>query len=228
MTGEFPSEPLPRDPMAIAAAWLQEARERRLQPNPDAMVIATTDDQGNPSARVVLCKEIVTDPGYLVFYTNYASRKGLELASHPRAAIVMYWDSLDRQLRVEGPVVKSPPAESDVYFAARPWQSRIGAWASQQSQPVQSRSELLGALARTAARFGVCGLRVESATDADADVQVPRPPHWGGYRLWAESVELWVQGDYRIHDRVRWIRSLRKADDHSFTSDGWTATRLQP
>jgi pyridoxamine 5'-phosphate oxidase len=226
--GECLLEPLPADPMAVAAVWLEEAWERRVQPNPDAMVLATVDAQARPSARVVLCKEIVADPGYALFYTNYASRKGREIAEHPRAAAVMHWDLLQRQLRIEGPVLKSPPEESDAYFATRPWQRRVGAWASEQSQPVESRAALLAAVAATAARFGAPELNADATEDAERGVSVPRPPHWGGYRLWAESIELWVQGKYRIHDRARWTRTLRRVDEHSFASGAWTVTRLQP
>lgn len=226
--GEFLPERLPDDPLRIAADWLEQARRECAQPNPDAMVIATADGHGNPSARVVLCKEIVADPGYLIFFTNYASRKGLELARRPRAAAVLYWDGLHRQLRIEGPVVKSPLDESDAYFATRPWQRRIGAWASRQSQPVESRRALLDAVANAATRFGTPGLQGASADETCLDAQVPRPPHWGGYRLWSESVELWVQGDYRIHDRAQWTRGLKPIDDHSFAGGAWTVTRLQP
>jgi pyridoxamine 5'-phosphate oxidase len=199
--------------MTMAQAWFQEAWDRRVQPNPDAMVIATAGEQGAPSARVVLCKQIVADPGYLVFFTNYHSRKGLELGAHPRAAAVLFWDALHRQLRVEGPVVQSPDGESDEYFASRPRQRRVGAWASQQSQPVESRLALNAAVAQAEARF--------SGSEA------PRPPHWGGYRLWAESVELWVEGNDRIHDRAHWTRRLDAAPG-GFTGGPWSVTRLQP
>src|SRR5262245_24401106 len=116
-------DPLPDDPMPLAADWLAEAWQQRTQPNPDAMVLATSDTDGRPSARVVLCKRIVTTPGYLLFYTNYRSRKGRELANNARAAGVLHWDALHRQLRVEGRVVKATDAESDAYFATRAWQS---------------------------------------------------------------------------------------------------------
>lgn len=221
-------ERLPAEPLTQARAWLKEAWDLRVQPNPDAMMLATVDAQGNPSARIVLCKDIVADPGYALFYTNYQSRKGRELAEHPRAAVVLFWDKLNRQLRIEGPVVKSPAPESDAYFASRPWQRRIGAWASQQSQPVVSRAELIDAVKQTAARFGAPHLNVESFEEAKGEVDVPRPPHWGGYRLWAESVELWVHGDYRIHDRARWTRKLQRVDEHTFSGGAWSATRLQP
>ena len=117
---QFLDDPLPSDPLAIAAAWLAEARRLRQQPNPDSMVVATVDADGLPSARVVLCKEIVSDPGYLAFFTNYDSRKGRELAGRPRAAAVLHWDHLHRQVRIEGRVLRVPAAESDAYFASRP------------------------------------------------------------------------------------------------------------
>lgn len=225
---EFLPDPLPAEPMTQARAWLKEAWEQRVQPNPDAMVLATVDAQGHPSARVVLCKDIVAEPGYVLFYTNYQSRKGRELAEHPRASVVLFWDKLHRQLRIEGPVVKSPAEESDAYFASRPWQRRIGAWASQQSQPVASRALLVDAVKQTAERFGAPPMAIESFEQTKSELEVPRPPHWGGYRIWAESVELWVEGNYRIHDRARWTRKLHRVDEHHFSGGAWSATRLHP
>jgi pyridoxamine 5'-phosphate oxidase len=224
---ELLPDPLPAEPLSTAAAWLQQAWEQRVQPNPDAMVLATVDAAGRPSARVVLCKSIVPDPGYLVFYSNYQSRKGEELAATGRAAVVLHWDRLQRQVRIEGPVVQSPATESDAYFASRPWQRRIGAWASQQSRPVASRQALVDAVAEQSQRFGATELAAESPDGAGAHIEVPRPAHWGGYRLWAESVELWVQGDFRIHDRARWTRGLTPQGD-SFVGGEWSVTRLQP
>src|SRR5579864_7649453 len=151
---ELLPDPLPAEPLILVNRWLAESWQLRQQPNPNSMVLATVGQDGQPSARVVLCKEIVPQPGYLVFYTNYLSRKGRQLAEHPRAAAVMHWDALHRQVRVEGPVVRAPAADSDAYFASRPWQSRVGAWASQQSAPVASREALQKAVAATARRFG--------------------------------------------------------------------------
>ncbi len=221
-------DPLPADPMPLAAAWLKEAWEKRVQPNPDAMVIATVDGNGNPSARVVLCKGIVAEPGFLLFYTNYRSRKGQEIAAQPRGAAVLFWDTLNRQARIEGPIVKAPREDSDAYFATRPWQRRVGAWASQQSQPIESRAALIEAVKQAGARFGITPAQLESPGDIGQPVQIPRPPHWGGYQLWAEAVELWVQGDYRIHDRARWTRKLERIDQSHFAGGNWSAARLQP
>ena len=123
-------DPLPAEPLELAADWLAEATRREVQPNPNAMVLATADASGRPSARVVLCKQITAHPGLLIYYTNYRSHKGRELQANPRAAIVMYWDQLHRQLRVEGRVVRASAAENDAYFATRNWQSRLGAWAA--------------------------------------------------------------------------------------------------
>jgi len=212
-------EPLPAEPLTIAAEWLARAWQERHQPNPNAMVLATTGPDGAPSARVVLCKDIVPRPGYVVFYTNYLSRKGRELGANPRAAIVMHWDHLRRQVRVEGRVVRAPDADSDAYFASRALESRIGAWASQQSEPVASRARLLAAVDEAAKRFDA---------GADRTPTIPRPPHWGGYRLWADAVELWVEGDARIHDRARWTRELSPRGEEDFDASPWVATRLQP
>ena len=220
-------DPLPTDPMPLAADWLRQAWEKNAQRNPNSMVLATTDAAGRPSARVVLCKEIVIDPGYLVFYTNYESRKGQELAARPWAAIVFHWDDLNRQLRVEGPVATSPAAESDDYFASRPWQSRLAALTSQQSAPIASRQELLAKLRATAARFGAPD-PASAGDDAGSSLTLPRPPGWGGYHLWAATVELWIEGEHRLHDRMLWTRELGPAGASYRQFGPWQHQRLQP
>ncbi|HLQ13807.1 MAG TPA: pyridoxamine 5'-phosphate oxidase [Steroidobacteraceae bacterium] len=219
-------DPLPANPLAVAASWLDEATASAAQPNPNSMVLATVDESGQPSARVVLCKQIAPQPGYLSFYSNYRSRKGRELATNPRAAIVMHWDSLRRQLRVEGRVVQSSAIESDAYFATRNWRSRLGAWASEQSEPIASRGELLRNVAKVALRFALPAPTADEET-ADPGLRIARPPHWGGYQLWAAAVELWVEGSARIHDRARWTRSLTPGTG-GFEAGDWSATRLQP
>jgi pyridoxamine 5'-phosphate oxidase len=213
-------EPLPADPLPLFSSWFQQARERRTQPNPDAMVLATVNDAGHPSARIVLCKRLAADDGYLVFFTNYESRKSRELSAHPRAAVVFHWDALHRQVRVEGPVIRSPEAESDEYFASRALDSRIGAWASKQSEPLASREVLVSSVQQTAARFGV--------QPGSTTATIPRPPHWGGHRLWIESIELWMEGANRIHDRAVWTRTLQRRDTYSFSASQWRSTRLNP
>jgi pyridoxamine 5'-phosphate oxidase len=212
--------------LVVVQQWQAQSWQLQRQPNPNAMVVATVEDD-QPSARIVLCKEIVPRPGYLVFYTNYLSRKGRELTQNPRAAAVMHWDHLHRQVRVEGPVVQAPASDSDAYFQSRPWQSRLGAWASAQSEPIGAREDLQAALAATAKRFGT-PVPTDEVSPGTEDFVVPRPPHWGGYHLWAQSVELWVEGEARIHDRARWRRSLKKRPDGLFDAGPWTATRLQP
>ncbi len=204
---------LPSDPFPLFDEWFAYARQHSTQRNPDAMVVATATPDGQPSARVVLLKRLVAAPGYVVFYTNYDSRKGHEIAANPRVAAVVYWDALGRQVRLEGRVVKSPAGESDEYFASRALDSRIGAWASLQSQPLESRTQLMKRVAAQAARFGT---------------QVPRPPHWGGYRLWPEAVELWHEGAFRVHDRARWTRRLEPSGEADFVASPWAATRLYP
>ena len=224
---ELLPEPLPEEPLLILDRWMAEAWQQRRQPNPNAMVLATSEPGGQPSARVVLCKEVVLQPGYLVFYTNYLSSKGRQLAGNPRAAAVFHWDALHRQVRIEGKVVRAPAADSDAYFASRPWQSRLGAWASAQSEPVGSRAALLDSLRAAAERFGA-PVPAEADGESEPDVEIPRPPHWGGYHLWADSVELWVEGEARIHDRARWGRALTPLPGGRFEAGSWTATRLQP
>ncbi|MGH8178611.1 MAG: pyridoxamine 5'-phosphate oxidase [Steroidobacter sp.] len=213
-------EPLPASPLALFSAWFNEAKARRLQPNPDAMVLATVGAAMRPAARVVLCKEISEQAGYVVFFTNYESRKGRELSAHPRAAAVFHWDLLHRQVRIEGAVVRSPGKESDAYFASRALDSRIGAWASQQSEPLASRAALAEQVRAAALRFGV--------TPDATGIDVPRPPYWGGHRLWIESIELWMEGANRVHDRAVWERELRQTDDYSFSGADWRSTRLNP
>jgi pyridoxamine 5'-phosphate oxidase len=226
-TADLLLEPPPDEPLTLVGRWLADAMARRLQPNPNAMVLATTGADGHPSARVVLLKDLIAKPGYLVFYTNYESRKGLELAGSPHAAAVMHWDQLQRQVRITGPVVRSPSTESDVYFASRPWPSRLAAWASAQSASIGSRAALVAQVSAAARRFG-------TANPADppkdgADYAIARPPHWGGYRLWAENVELWQEGKSRIHDRFLWSRKLTAgAGAQEFEPGPWTVVRLQP
>jgi pyridoxamine 5'-phosphate oxidase len=225
---ELLPDPLPAEPFAVVARWLADAFAARRQPNANAMVLATSTRDGHPSARVVLCRDIVPQPGYVVFYTNYRSSKGRQLTENPRAAAVMHWDALSRQVRIEGNVVQGPAAESDAYFASRSWDKRIGAWASAQSEPVASRAALEAAVAAAARRFGA---PVPGTPEAEAapDIAIPRPPHWGGYHLWADAVELWVEGSPgRIHDRAHWRRTLRPAPGGAFEASAWQVTRLQP
>ena len=213
-------DPLPENPLPLAAQWLAQARLDASQPNPEAMVLATVDEHGQPSARVVLCKEIVEQPGFILFYTNYHSRKGRELSVNRRAAVVFHWDHRHRQVRIEGQVELLSDTESDAYFQTRPWQSRIGAWASEQSEPVASRAALEKNVTATAQRFGIPYAGPGTQEPEGVTVQVPRPAHWGGFRLYADAVELWVEGEFRIHDRARWSRSPPGA--------AWSVTRLQP
>ena len=224
---ELLPDPLPSEPLVVLSQWMAESWQQRLQPNPNAMILATSDPDGRPAARVVLCKEIAAKPGYLVFFTNYLSRKGRQLERNPRAAAVIHWDALHRQVRVEGPVLQAPAADSDAYFASRPWSSRVGAWASAQSEPVDSREALLESVAAAAERFGT-PLPGKPGTEGELDIVIPRPPHWGGYHLWAECVELWVEGEARVHDRARWTRKLTEQSNGYFETGPWTATRLQP
>jgi pyridoxamine 5'-phosphate oxidase len=223
---ELLPEPLPAEPLAIVARWLAEATAARTQPNPNSMVLASSSPDGHPSARVLLCKDIVPHPGFIVFYTNYLSGKGRQLAANPHAAVVMHWDALHRQVRIEGEIARAPDADSDAYFATRAWQSRLGAWASAQSEPLASRAALLEKVAAAARRFGT-PLPGSASVEA-RDIKVPRPPHWGGYRLWASAVELWVEGEARIHDRARWTRTLIAGGAGAFEPGAWSATRLQP
>lgn len=206
-------DPLPTEPMTVLASWLEEAMHRQDQPNPNAMLLATSVD-GRPAARVVLCKALDTAAGAVHFYSNYASRKGRELAVNPRAAAVFHWDHLHRQVRVEGVVARSDASASDHYFASRPRDSQLGAHASRQSEPVESMAALRAQAEAVRLRFG--------------EGPVPRPAHWGGYVLWADAVELWVAGTGRLHERARWHRELALSSGGSPVASPWTITRLQP
>lgn len=214
-------DPLPASPLALLKAWFDEAQTTAPLSNPNAMTLATVDPDGRPSVRVVLCRGIDADSGSLVFFTNRQSRKGRALGAHPDAAVDFFWDWLNRQAIVEGPAAPVSDRESDDYHNGRPLASRIAAWASDQSRPIATRRALLEKLATTAARFGV-----NPETTGDADI--PRPPHWGGYRVFARRVELWCSSPVRAHDRAEWTRDVRPDGAGGFRAGEWRATRLQP
>ena len=216
---------LPGNPMHWAKAWFDAASDRQVQKNPNAMTLATVGDGGAPTARVVLCKAFEADPGYLVFYTNYQSRKSEQLFNNPEVCVVFHWDSIGRQIRIEGLAARSPAEESDQYFASRDAGSRLGAWGSDQSQPLESRQHLIEQMQRRALELGV--LLDENGKPA-AGAEIPRPPHWGGIRIWARRVELWIDGEDRIHDRASWTRDLEPGSDGTFRTGEWSGTRLQP
>jgi pyridoxamine 5'-phosphate oxidase len=190
------------DPFQLFAVWFAEAS--RTEPaDPNAMTLATVDADGMPDARIVLLKN-VSKNGF-VFFTNTTSAKGCELAACPRAALVFHWKSLTRQVRVRGHVEATSAQESDEYFSSRPRQSQIGAWASLQSTPLESRSVLESAVVRYAAEY--------------PDV-VPRPPHWCGYRVIPRTIEFWHDRPFRLHDRI----IFRRSQD----GEPWNKTRLHP
>ncbi|HLL20402.1 MAG TPA: pyridoxamine 5'-phosphate oxidase, partial [Rubrivivax sp.] len=173
-------------PLQQFQLWLQQALSAEL-PEPNAMTLATVGADGRPSTRVVLIKGL--DERGIVWYTNYASRKGRELAAQPYAALQFHWVELERVVRIEGRVEKTSAEESDVYYASRPLDSRLGAWASPQSEVIGSRAELVAAAAKAAARYALTP---------------PRPPHWGGYRLQPDRWEFWQGRRSRLHDRLRY------------------------
>lgn len=210
-------DPLPNDPMPTVRAWFEEAYTKRIQPNPNAMTLATVGPDGRPSARIVLCKAIDPTDAAVVFYTNYQGRKGRELAANPNAAVVFHWDTFDRQVRIEGTAERTSTAESDAYYQSRTWIKRIGAWVSDQSQPIDSRAALIARLDATLRRFGVDPAHPPAA---DARVEIPRPEHWGGFRIRARRVELWLGGNGRLHDRAQWVRESAGLP--------WRSTRVQP
>jgi pyridoxamine 5'-phosphate oxidase len=191
----------PRSPYDLFAEWMKEAEQS--EPNdPNAMALATADASGIPSVRMVLLKG--ADERGFVFYTNLTSRKGEELTVNPHAALCFHWKSLGRQVRVEGAVERVSDAEADAYFASRPRDSRIGAWASDQSQLLKDRADLERRVAEAAARFG--------------EGPVPRPPHWSGFRVVPDLFEFWRDKPFRLHDRIFYRRK----------GPGWDTGRLFP
>lgn len=219
---------LPDDPMHWARAWLDEAVAKAVQRNPNTMTAITVGKDGRPSGRSVLCKDFVADPGYVVFYTNYKSDKSRQIAENNQVALLFHWDAFGRQVRLEGVAVKSPPEESDAYFATRDWGSQLGAWGSDQSAPLESRAALIAQVGRRAVRLGVNAAGNLASIAADDRPVIPRPPHWGGFRVWPRRIELWIEGSDRIHDRARWERSIEPGEDGNFVTGAWTGTRLQP
>lgn len=192
------------EPFRLFEEWFEEAKES--EPNdPNAMALATVDADGLPDVRMVLLN--ARDERGFVFFTNTGSAKGRELAAVPKAAVVFHWKSLRRQIRVRGPVETVSDAEADAYFATRPRLSQIGAWASQQSRPLEGRFALEGAIAKVTAQYALGG--------------VPRPPHWTGFRIRPLQVEFWHDRPFRLHDRVVFRRDVPGEGE-------WTRTRLYP
>ena len=191
------------DPLRLFAAWLKDATEAEPR-DPTAMTLATVDAEGLPNARMVLLKGV--DEGGFVFYTNMESTKGRELDHRPAAALVFHWKSSNRQVRVRGPVEKVTAQEADEYFATRPKQAQIGAWASKQSSPLESRLAFEKTVAIYAAKYALG--------------EVPRPPHWSGYRIVPLRIEFWQDRPFRLHDRIEFRRETSSAP--------WSKTRMYP
>ena len=196
------------DPFGLFRQWMADA-EKSEPGDPNAMALATADASGVPSVRMVLLKGI-DDRGF-VFYTNLESRKGLQLAENPNAALCFHWKSLKRQIRVEGPVETVSEAEADEYYHSRPRGSQIGAWASRQSRPLEGRWEL--------------EKRVAEFTAKHAIGTIPRPPHWSGFRVLPNRIEFWHDRPFRLHDRVVFLRAGQSGDG---PDGGWTTERLFP
>lgn len=190
------------NPFDIARSWLEDAEKSEIN-DPNAMALSTVDPSGLPNARMVLLKGI-TDSGFW-FFTNYESAKGQELAATQKAACVLHWKSLRRQLRVRGNVIKEDGPEADEYYATRSLKSRLGAWASKQSKPLDSRASLMAEVAKITATKGP---------------NPSRPPFWGGFRIEPLEIEFWADGAHRLHDRFVWRRAS--------ISDNWVITRLNP
>ena len=199
------------DPFAIARAWATEAEAQ--EPNdPNAIALATVDPDGLPNVRMVLLKEIESGGeggGAFVFYTNYGSTKGQEIEASGKAAFVMHWKSLRRQIRVRGLVSREEGPQADEYFASRSLKSRLGAWSSRQSQPLSSREALMAEVARMTLRHGTAP---------------NRPAFWGGYRIRPVEIEFWADGAFRLHDRFRWTRAAAGPS----VAAGWAVARLNP
>lgn len=195
------------DPFVLARAWLAEATRSEPE-DPNAIALATCGPDGLPNVRMVLLKDIEGEgaSGSFVFYTNFDSAKGRELAANPQAGFTMHWKSLRRQIRARGPVERVDDATADAYYASRAYQSRIGAWASAQSRPLSGKTALMAEAAKAAARY---------------PANPPRPPHWGGFRIRPVEMEFWADGPFRMHDRFRWTRE-------DTAGAVWAVTRLNP
>ena len=217
------SQSMTQNPLLLLQSWLNEAMELDLQPNPDTMAIATSNSQGLPNVRMVLCKEINTEEGYVVFYTNYNSVKSLEIKENPKCSALFHWDKLGYQIRIRGEILQSPDEENDTYFASRHLGSQVGAWASNQSNPVEDREALDDQFKKILDRFNLTG---ESITRNEQ--KIPRPPNWGGYRLWIEEIEFWLNQKDRLHDRLHFRRALTISSEGIETEKKWTVKRLQP
>jgi pyridoxamine 5'-phosphate oxidase len=191
------------DPIRQFQTWFAQALDAKL-PEPNAMTVATVDAQGRPAARILLIKGV--DERGFVFFTNYESRKGRELAANPHAALLFHWVELERQVRVEGKVEHTSGEESDAYYHSRPLGSRIGAWASEQSAVIADRAELEARESEISAKYGE---------------HPPRPPHWGGFRLVPSAIEFWQGRPSRLHDRIRYVRDEREGA-------AWRIERLAP
>jgi pyridoxamine 5'-phosphate oxidase len=233
MADSLPDE-LPERPFGVFKEWFDLAREHKITRNPDAFTLATVDPDGSPSARIVLCRKINTDSGHITFFTNRTSDKGKAIAANPTVAAVFHFDAFDKVVRMVGPAVESPEWESDEYFKGRHPAKRLGAWASDQSKPIGSRDDLIEALGDTMRRFGVTVDDLDDTPEARerAETLIPRPPHWGGYRIWPRVMELWVGNQARLHDRARYTRELTPTTgpdgEDAFTAGPWSATRLMP
>ncbi len=190
------------DPFEIARRWLAEAERSEIN-DPNAMALASVDADGLPNVRMVLLKEI--EPAAFVFYTNYESAKGTEIDASGKAAFVMHWKSLRRQVRVRGAVTREDGPQADAYYRSRSLKSRLGAWASRQSRPLDGRTSLMAEVAKVTTQKG---------TSPD------RPPFWGGYRIAPVEIEFWADGDFRLHDRFVWRRRN--------PAEAWSVTRLNP
>ena len=203
------------DPFLIARAWLAEAEA--VEPNDaNAIALATVDAEGMPDVRMVLLKDIESygdGQGAFVFYTNYDSAKGQQIAATGKAAFVLHWKSLRRQIRVRGTVTREEGPQADAYYASRALQSRIGAWASAQSRPLASRGALMMAVARQGAKWGA---------------NPPRPPFWGGFRIDPVQIEFWSDGAFRLHDRFSWVKQAPSLGEGRVASAAWQVQRLSP
>jgi len=210
-------DPLPDSPLSIFSSWFEEARLDGRIVNPTAMALATVDSEGAPQVRLVLCRGFDEIGGRFWFYTHYPSPKGRDLDREGRASAVFHWDPLGRQARISGRVVRASESESDTYFESRHPLSRLSARASEQSAPIASREALLAKCDAEKAQYGV-----------DSESQpIPRPAHWGGFVLEAETIELWSGGEWRMHDRGRWTR-LRSDETSATPTAAWEVVRLQP
>ena len=210
------------NPLKTLQNWMKEVRDSNTQPNPNTMLVSTVDSNGSPNSRIVLCKELNAEEGYLTFYTNYSSTKSKELEGNAKCSVLFHWDKFGLQARLKGSVTKCSDSKNDAYFSTRDVGSQIGAWTSDQSTEVESLEKMEGSYQQIMEKF-----KLKSLGD-DTEVTIPRPDFWGGYDMWIGEIELWKNQNNRFHDRLRFKRNIKIENGNIDAEKEWSVIRIQP